>query len=149
LSTTAVAEGQRRRDLPGRDGDREVPRRDEADHADRLARDFDADAGRTDGTRSPFRRSAFAGEELEDVAGAGHFADGFGQGLAFFAREQVAQFGLARQDLGAGGVEDVEALLRRRQAPGDLRLHRGAMACAPARHRPARTRRRRRACPTG
>jgi hypothetical protein len=38
LEHDAVAVGQRRRDLPGRDGDREVPRRDDADHADRLAR---------------------------------------------------------------------------------------------------------------
>ena len=44
LEDDGVAVGERRRDLPGRDGDREVPRRDDADDADRLARDLDADA---------------------------------------------------------------------------------------------------------
>ena len=62
-----VAVAERRRDLPGRDGDREIPRRDDADDADRLARDLDADAGpdRRHGlARQPQR---LAGEELEDL----------------------------------------------------------------------------------
>ena len=49
LQDHAVAIGQCRRDLPRRDRDREVPRSDQADHAQRLAGDFHADAGRTDG----------------------------------------------------------------------------------------------------
>lgn len=58
------------------------------------------------------------GEELEDVAGPGDFADAFRQGLAFFTRQKRPKLGLARQYLGAGGVEHVEALLRRRILPG-------------------------------
>src|SRR3989344_3589464 len=58
-----------------------------------------------------------AGKELEDGRGAADFANGFGQGLAFFAGQQVAQLGLARDDLVAHGVQDVKALLGRGQAP--------------------------------
>ena len=56
------------------------------DDADRLARDFDVDA-RTD-RRDLFTGESkhFAGEELEDVAGANRFADALRQRLALFAR---------------------------------------------------------------
>ena len=40
-----IAIGQRRGDLPGRNGDGEIPRRDQADDAQRFARDLDVDAG--------------------------------------------------------------------------------------------------------
>ncbi len=59
-----------------------------------------------------------AGEIFEDVAGAGHFADAFGQGLAFLARQKRAEFGLAGEDFRAGVIEHVEALLRCRILPG-------------------------------
>ena len=44
LEHDRVAVGERRRDLPGGNRDREVPRRDDADDADRLARHLDVDA---------------------------------------------------------------------------------------------------------
>jgi hypothetical protein len=122
LEHHGVAEGQRRRDLPGGNRDREVPGRDQADHADRLARHFDADAGPHGGQHFAAGAQGLAGEELEDVAGTRDFADGLGQGLAFLARQQVTEFIAACQDLGTRGIEDVEALLRRGHAPGRLRL---------------------------
>ena len=122
LEHHGVAVGQGRGDLPGGDRDGEVPGRDQAHDAHGLARDFHADARAHGRHHLAAGTQRFAGKELEDVAGACHLADGLGQGLAFLAREQVAQFGLARQDLGAGGVEDVEALLRGGQAPGGLGL---------------------------
>ena len=91
LEHHAVAVGQRRRDLPGRDRERKVPGRDQADHADRLARDVDLHAGPHRGHRFAAGAQRLAGEELEDLAGARRFADGLGQGLAFFARQQHAQ----------------------------------------------------------
>ena len=70
LEHHAIAVGERRGDLPGRDRDREVPRRDQRDDADRLARDLDLDAGPDVAVFSPARRNALAGEEREDLAGA-------------------------------------------------------------------------------
>ena len=71
LNTTRVAVGERRRDLPGRDGDREVPRRDQADDADRLAGDLHIDAGPHGRHLLAGHAQALAGEEQEDLAGAG------------------------------------------------------------------------------
>ena len=45
LEDDAVAERERRRDLPRRNRERKIPRRDQADDAERLARDLDFDAG--------------------------------------------------------------------------------------------------------
>ncbi len=126
LEHDGVAVGERRRDLPRRNRDREIPRRDEADDADRLARHLDVDAG-------PHRRQLvagepqhFAGEELEDVPGARRFADAFGQRLAFLARQEAAELVLAREDLRADAVEHVRALLDRACRPRrERRFRRG------------------------
>ena len=80
LKTTRVAVGQRRRDLPGRDGDREIPRRDDADDADRLAGDLDADARAHRGHDLAGEAQRLAGEELEDLRGADGLADALGAG---------------------------------------------------------------------
>ncbi len=118
LQHHAIAEGQGRRDLPGRDRDWEVPRRDEADDADRFARDLHADV--RSHRRQQFARQpqAFAREELEDLAGARGLADAFGLGLAFFASEQRAEFFLARKNLGADLVERIGAGLDAAGGPG-------------------------------
>ena len=88
------------------------------DHAHRLAGDFHADAGAHRGQRLARQTQAFAGEELEDVAGAGGFADAFGAGLAFFAGQQGAEFFAARQDFGADLVQRVGAGLNAGDRPG-------------------------------
>ena len=74
--------------------------------------------GRTEGMTSPDEAQAFAGEELEDLAGARGFADAFGLGLAFFAREQRAELFLAREDLVADLVERFGARLDAAGGPG-------------------------------
>src|SRR5438105_4131567 len=75
LDDHAVAPRQRRRDLPGGNGDGEVPGRDDAHHADGLARDLHADA-RSHGRQGlAAGAQRLAGEELEDVAGALDLAD--------------------------------------------------------------------------
>ena len=67
FSTTRIAHGQRRRDLPRRHQQREIPRHDRADHAQRLARDqaeFVADRSarlRHRPCRSPRRSSSCSG----------------------------------------------------------------------------------------
>ena len=59
--------------------------------------------GRTEGQQlAPLVRKGLAGEELEDLPGAGDLADGLGEGLALLAREQLADLVLAREDLGRG-----------------------------------------------
>ena len=118
LDHDAVAVGERRGDLPGRDGDREIPGRDHADDADRLAGDLDADAGTHGRDALAIQAQALAGEEGEDLAGAGGLADAFRQGLAFLARQQAAELVLAGEDLVGGLLQDFVALLRGGAAPG-------------------------------
>ncbi len=96
--------------------------------------------GRTDGTISPARRRRFAGEELEDLAGAGRLADALGQGLAFLARQQLAELFLAREDLVADALaQNVVALQRGPSAT------RPGTPPSPRRSRASRRRRGRRA----
>ena len=141
LMTTQLPYASAGRDLPGRNGDRKIPGRDQADHTQRLARDFHADAGAHRGQQLARLAQAFAGEEPEDVAGARGLADRLGQGLALLAREQVAQLLAARQDL-AG-----DAVRARRCGPGcrtwttrERRRARRPPRHSPGPHRPACTR---------
>ncbi|GLQ12061.1 hypothetical protein GCM10007913_39930 [Devosia yakushimensis] len=75
--------------------------------------------GRTDGSTSPARRST--SEEVENLRGAGHFANAFRQRLALFAREQFTQLGLAGQDFLAGLGEDRMAFENARARPSRKR----------------------------
>ena len=71
-----------------------------------------------------------AGEEVEDLRGAQHFADRLGQRLALFARQQPSELVLARDDLVGDLLQDVVALLdagarpcrKRRAGSGDRLL---------------------------
>ena len=100
LEHHGVSVGEGGRDLPGWDRDREIPRRDDSDDPDRLACDLDVDV-RADAGKFLTRNShRFASEEVEDLAGAGRFANAFGQRLALFAREQAPELVASRKDLG-------------------------------------------------
>ena len=111
LEHHGVAVGERRRDLPGRDGDREIPRRDDADDADRLARRSRRSMpGRTPGTHLAGEPQRLAGEEIEDLRGADRLADAFGERLAFLAGQQPAELLLAGEDLVGGLLQDLVAL---------------------------------------
>src|SRR5688500_3608801 len=82
-----IAKRERRRDFPRGYRDRKVPRRDEADDANRFPGNLDVHP-RPDRrqllAREPER---LASEELEDMAGPGGFADPLRQGLPFLARQ--------------------------------------------------------------
>ena len=128
LEHDGVAERQRGRDLPRRNGDRKIPGGDESHDADRLACDFDLHARTNRGQFLPRQAKRFPGKKLEDVSGADGLTDTFRQGLPFLAREQPAQLVLAGKDVRASLVEDVGAILNRADRPRHCRalgrLHR-------------------------
>src|SRR2546430_7453589 len=123
-------------DLPGGNRDREIPGGDQADRADRLARDLHAHARAYRGNDLARGAQRLAREKLEDLPGARGLAGRLRQRLALLAREQLAQLRAAREDLAAGEIERVETLLRRGDGPGrecrarrrDRGVHRGGIA---------------------
>ena len=107
LQDDAIAVGERRGDFPRWNGNGKIPRRDQPDDANRLARYLDVDTG-------PHRRDfvtgeaqAFTGKEQEDLPRPHHLADAFGKRFPFLAREQSAEFIPARKDLVADPLKDV------------------------------------------
>ena len=120
LQHNRVAEGQRRGHLPGRNGDGEVPGRDQAIDADRFAIGLDFDAGTGGFQILAVAAQGFAGEIFEDAGGAGGLADGFGKGLAFFACQELTDDFLALHDQAAGLVQDVGADFGAGGGPGGL-----------------------------
>ncbi len=112
LEHHGVAIGERRGDLPGGNRQREIPGRDQADDAERLAVDVDLDARPHRGYPLAGKAQRLAREELEDLTGATRLGDAVGAGLAFLAREEFAELLLAPEDLVAGRVQKIEALLR-------------------------------------
>src|SRR5439155_25563161 len=86
LEHHAVAISKRRRDFPCRDGDGKIPRRDETDNAEWLAGNLHVHAGTHRGNLLSRQVQRFAAEELEDLPGTHHFANTFGERLAFFTR---------------------------------------------------------------
>ena len=91
-----VAVGQRRRDLPGGDCDREIPRRDQTDNPNRFPNDFDVDIGanRGDGVTGDAQR--FTRKETEDLCCANGFSNPFGERLAFLSSQDLADLVLSR-----------------------------------------------------
>ena len=122
LEDHGIAVGERRRGLPGRDRDREVPGGDQSDDPDGLARHLDGDAGSHGVDQLTGVAHGLAGREAQDLARAGDLAHGLGEGLPLLAGEQLAELVLAREDLGRGLLEHVGAHLGRRGRPGGLRL---------------------------
>ena len=120
-----VAIGKRRRQLPGRNGDREVPGGDQADHADSLALDHHIDSGsdRSHGIAGVAKR--LSGEELEYLRGAHRLADRLGNGLAFLAGQQPAKLVLALDNQRAGTLQNIMAQLRTCRGPARLGGQRG------------------------
>ncbi|MNQ71727.1 hypothetical protein D3C85_864080 [compost metagenome] len=112
-----IAEGQGRRRLPGRDGDGEVPRRDQAIDADRLAIGLDLYPRTGRGQVLAMQAQGLASEILEDAGGAGRLADALGQGLALFARQQTADRLAALHQQAPSPIQHVRAHLGRGVGP--------------------------------
>ena len=125
LEDDRVAADERGRDLPARDGDREVPGRDRADDADRLA-DAHLELVRH------LRRRRLA-EEAPALAGhvEGHVdrlldvAAGLGAHLPHLAHHQLGQLVLVLDEALRDPEENLAAARRRRQAPALVGLLRG------------------------
>src|SRR5262245_31006370 len=99
--------GQRWCDLPGRDGEREIPGRDDAYHAERLPGHLNGHAGPDRGHLLARQPHDLPGEELEDIARTGRLADALGQDLALLAGQERTQLGLTLEN---GVTDPIEAV---------------------------------------
>ena len=126
LEHHGVAVGQGRGDLPGRDGEREVPRRDDAHHTHGLAGHIHLHALAHRGQQLALDAQRLARKKLENLPAAGHLGHAFGQCLAFFTRQQCAQLVLACQQFAADQVQHVGAALGGALAPGGQGIGGGA-----------------------
>ncbi len=118
LQHHGVAANQRGRELPGGNGAREIPRRDQAHDADRLADGEHVDAVALGGREQAGQPRALAGKVAEDVDRAAHLALRFGQRLAFLARHFGGDLLEAAVEDGGGFEEDLAAPRRAHRAPG-------------------------------
>ena len=122
LKTTVLPQIERRENLPGRHGDREVPGGDQAADADRLAdrhRELVAQLGRR---RLAVEAAALAGHELRHVDGFLDVAAGLGDDLAHLARHVAGIAILALGEQLRGAQQDVGPLRRRHLAPAGIGL---------------------------
>ena len=118
LEHHAIAISQRRRNLPGRNRDRKVPRRDQCHDADRFARHLDVYSGSDAGDLLAGRPHRLPGEEGENLSSADNLADALRQRLALLARQQTSELVLARQNLVGDLLQRLITLLRRRARIG-------------------------------
>ena len=117
LEDDGVAADERRHDLPRGDRDREVPRRDHADDADRRP-DAHVELVRKLGRRRvPEQAAALAGHVVAHVDRFLDVAAGLGEHLPHLARHQVRELGLVLGDERAEPEQDLAALRRRHEAP--------------------------------
>ena len=120
LITTALPLIRAGADLPGRNGDGEVPRRDEPDDAERFAPGGDGGVRQAAGQHFAGGGPAEGAEEAQHVRGALDLALGLGEGLAFFPDQVFGDGGLAFDQQVAGGDEDGAAGRCGHGCPGRL-----------------------------
>jgi hypothetical protein len=118
LEQDGVAIAERRCNFPCRNGNGEIPRRDDADHTDRFTGDFDIDIGPNAGNLLAHQPQRLAGEEIEDLPCPRDLSDAFGTGLALLASQELAEFFLTGQNFVGDFLQRVVPLLRRRPRPG-------------------------------
>ena len=117
----AVAEGDRRRDRPQRELEREVPRRDDADDADRFALDdvlLPLDLRSAVAPRHPER---IGGDVVHHLAGRSELPRRLRSGAAGLDRQQFRQLLVVRLDEVLDVADDLAALLREDVSPLFLR----------------------------
>ena len=104
-----AAGGERRRDLAGEQVDREIPRGEGGDDADRLQRRGQAPA-LARGDRLAEQALGLAGEPVELLDGDQHFALGLGDRPADLIGQRVRQRALARLHRPGDAAQDLGAL---------------------------------------
>ena len=112
-----IAEGEGRGDLPHRGGNREVPRGDEADGANRITSDLDIDIGPSGGEFLTGNAQGLAGEEAGDMSGPHHLAKRVGDCLATLAGEYLREAVLVVHDATEDGIQNEGALFDGCPAP--------------------------------
>ena len=122
LEDDRVAADERGRDLPGRNRDREVPRGDHADHADRHAHAHVELVAELRGGRLAEQAPALARHVEAHVDRFLDVAAGLGEHLPHLARHQQRQLVLVLADERAEAVEDLAARRRRDEPPLLVRL---------------------------
>ncbi len=125
LEDDGVAADERRHDLPRRDGDGEVPRRDHADHADGLPDAHLELVGQLGGRRVAEESTSFAGHVVAHVDRFLDVAARLGEHLPHLARHELRELVLVLCHERAEAEEDLAALRRRYEPPGRERLLRG------------------------
>src|SRR6185312_3543588 len=118
LDDHSVAECHGGSGLPRRNGDGEVPWRDEPEYPCRLAGSRYVNARPGGGEVLSVAAQGFAGEVFEDAPGARHFADSLRQGLALLAGEQAAQLFAPPQNDLPHAIQTVGPHFRRSIRPG-------------------------------
>src|SRR5438876_1151264 len=91
ITTTRLVAVQRWRDLPDRNRHREVPRRDDGHHPERLTHGVAEGARQLRGQRLAGQPPAFPGHELEHVEALHHLAHGLAEDLPFLQRQHGGQ----------------------------------------------------------
>ena len=117
LEHDRVAADERGRDLPDRDRDREVPRRDARDDAERVPQRVAEVARQLGGDRLAAHAPAFCRDVLEDVDAALDLAERLLEGLAFLAGQQPRQVFLLLVEDRHGAEQHGAPLGRGRVAP--------------------------------
>ena len=124
-----VAGNQCRRQLPGRDRDREVPRSDQPDDPERLLHRVQVRARHARRELLAADPPALSCEEAQDVDRALHLAGRLGQRLPFLGTEVPRRLVLPCREQRGSAKEDRAPGRRRRLAPGGKRLLRGFDRC--------------------
>ena len=117
-----VAEGERRSDLPGRNRDREVPRRDHGHDPERLARGVEQRVRVHRGIVLAARLLGLAGKIAQDLDRASRLADALLERLALFPGQLAPNLGDAGFENVGGLVEDVRPRDRRAEPPAAVGL---------------------------
>jgi hypothetical protein len=125
LKDDDVAGDQGRRQLPGRDGDGEVPRRDEGDDAQRLAKGVEEGVAAVGGDGPASQPAPLAGEEVEYLRRAQRLPSRLAEGLALLAGEVAAYVVGALAEQGRRPGQVLAPSGRRRVAPGRKSFLRG------------------------
>ena len=125
LEDDRVPEDESRHELPGWDGEREIPWSDRGDHAHRVPHAHRPFVGKLRGDDIPELAAPLAGDVIRHVDALLDIPAGFGEDLAHLAGHFPGEVVLPCEHDLAGSVEDLAALGRRKETPTVERAPRG------------------------